>query len=226
MAQQPVGAVHRLEAFSDAVFAISATLLVVSLEVPRDFASLKANLTGFVAFGLSFAIFIQIWVHHHRYFRDFPLADGANLAINSLLLFVVLFFVYPLKFLMLSFVGWISGLGDAPRLGLEDLGLLFAIYGAGWVAVFLCFAALYWRASRSRALELAPEQRADAQLEAQLCLAFASVGALSALLALLGLSRYSGLPGFIYVVMGPIGAWSGATWERRRAALVARGGLG
>jgi len=227
MTIQPVGATHRLEAFSDAVFAISATLLVVSLEVPRDFASLIANLEGFVAFGLSFAIFIMIWVHHHRYFRDFPLADGWNIAINSLLLFVVLFFVYPLKYLMLGFVRWTTGLGDAPLMRLRDLDLLFAIYGAGWIAVFLCFAALYWRAARQHAaLGLDPERRADATLEAELALAFASVGVVSALLALAGLSRYGGLPGFIYAVMGLIGWWYGHHWPRRRAAIAAGFGAG
>ena len=221
--QHGAGSTSRIEAFSDAVFAISATLLVVSLEVPRDFAGLMANLEGFLAFALSFAIFIQIWVSHHRYFRDFPLADGWNLALNSVLLFLVLFFVYPLKFLMLGFVRWMFGIGEIHAITMRELDLVFAIYGAGWLAVFLCFAALYWRAARNHALlGLDAGRRAEAMLEAQLALVFGMVGALSALLALAGLSRLYGLPGFLYASMGPIGAWYGITWERRRAALAAR----
>jgi len=221
--QHGAGSTSRIEAFSDAVFAISATLLVVSLEVPKDFAGLMASVEGSVAFALSFAIFIQIWVSHHRYFRDFPLADGWNLAINSVLLFLVLFFVYPLKFLMLGFVRWTTGLGDVAHITLRELDYVFAIYGAGWLAVFLCFAALYWRAARNHVqLGLSPERRADARLEAQLALTFGMVGAVSAVLALAGLTRYYGLPGFLYALMGPIGYWSGATWQRRRAALAAR----
>lgn len=217
------GSTTRIEAFSDAVFAISATLLVVSLEVPKDFAGLMANVEGSVAFALSFAIFIQIWVSHHRYFRDFPLADGWNLAINSVLLFLVLFFVYPLKFLMLGFVRWMFGIGEVHTVSLRELDLVFAIYGAGWLAVFLCFAALYWRAARNHALlGLDAGRRADAALEAQLALTFGMVGAVSAVLALAGLTRYYGLPGFLYALMGPIGYWSGATWQRRRAVLAAR----
>jgi uncharacterized membrane protein len=215
--------VQRVEAFSDAVFAISATLLVVSLEVPRDFAGLMANIEGSVAFALSFAIFIQIWVSHHRYFRDYPLADEWNIAINSVLLFLVLFFVYPLKFLMLGFARWMFGIGEAPRITLPELDLVFAVYGAGWLAVFLCFAGMYWRAARQHAvLGLSPERRADAMLEAQLALVFGLVGAVSALLALAGLTRWYGLPGWLYASMGLIGYWSGATWQRRRAVLVAR----
>lgn len=221
--QVGAGSTSRIEAFSDAVFAISATLLVVSLEVPKDFAGLMANVEGSVAFALSFAIFIQIWVSHHRYFRDFPLADGWNLAINSVLLFLVLFFVYPLKFLMLGFVRWIFGIGEIGYVTLRELDLVFAIYGAGWLAVFLCFAALYWRAAHNHAqLGLSPERRADARLEAQLAFTFGLVGAASALLALAGLTRYYGVPGFLYALMGPIGYWSGSTWERRRAVLAAR----
>jgi uncharacterized membrane protein len=86
MAEDVTRGVHRIEAFSDAVFAISATLLVVSLEVPRDFAALKQSLAGFIAFAASFAIFVNIWYHHHRYFRAFPLADAVNVALNSVLL--------------------------------------------------------------------------------------------------------------------------------------------
>lgn len=221
--QVGVGSTNRIEAFSDAVFAISATLLVVSLEVPKDFAGLMANVEGSVAFALSFAIFIQIWVSHHRYFRDFPLADGWNIAINSVLLFLVLFFVYPLKFLMLGFVRWMFGIGEVHSVTLRELDLVFAIYGAGWLAVFLCFAALYWRAALNHVqLGLDFGRRADANLEAQLALTFGMVGAVSAVLALAGLTRYYGLPGFLYALMGPIGFWSGSTWERRRAALAAR----
>jgi uncharacterized membrane protein len=52
--------VTRIEAFSDAVFAFAATL-VVSLEMPRTYPELTANLRGFIAFGLSFTMLVLIW---------------------------------------------------------------------------------------------------------------------------------------------------------------------
>lgn len=223
MQKHSVGATHRLEAFSDAVFAISATLLVVSLEVPRDIASLKQSLAGFVAFAASFAIFINIWVHHHRYFKAFPLADMANVALNSLLLFVVLFFVYPLKFLMVAFTKWVTGIGDMTRLTPGELDWLFAIYAAGWIAVFLCFAALYWRAGREHeALGLTPMERAHARVECEFALLFSGIGALSLLCALLGLSQWYGLPGFVYGLCGVVGWLFGRNWERRQQLLAER----
>lgn len=223
MHKHAIGATHRLEAFSDAVFALSATLLVVSLEVPRDIASLKQSLAGFVAFAASFAIFISIWVHHHRYFKAFPLADAGNIALNSLLLFVIMFFVYPLKFLMVAFTKWVTGIGEVSRLTPADLDWLFAIYAAGWIAVFACFAALYWRAGRHHALlGLTPMERAHTRLETELALGFASIGVLSLMLALAGLSRWFGLPGFVYCLCGLVGWGFGRVWERRQAEFAAR----
>lgn len=216
-------AVARIEAFSDAVFAISATLLVVSLEVPKDFDGLIHSLSGFIAFGASFAIFVSIWSHHHRYFKNFPLGDAPNVMINAVLLFLVMLFVYPLKFLMSAFTQWVTGIGEIRALEFGDLDSLFAIYGAGWVAVFLCFAALYARAAQHHAaLGLTPAQRADARVEAEFALAFGSIGLFSLTLALLGTSRFYGLPGFVYGACGLVGWWYGRSWQRRVDSLVER----
>jgi hypothetical protein len=60
--------VTRLEGFSDAVFAFSVTLLVVSLEVPKTFDELMAAMRGFVAFGVCFAVLANVWFNHVRFF--------------------------------------------------------------------------------------------------------------------------------------------------------------
>src|SRR6266550_8244438 len=91
--------VTRLEAFSDAVFAFALTLLVVSLEVPKTFADLMETMRGFVAFGVCFAILAMIWNTHYIYSRRFGLEDSFVRFLTCLMLFVVLLYVYPLKFL-------------------------------------------------------------------------------------------------------------------------------
>src|ERR1051326_6106757 len=103
------GEITRLEGFSDAVFAFAVTLLVVSLEVPHTFDELLDAMRGFAAFALCFAMLSQVWFHHYRYFRRYGLQDTFTVALNSVLLFVVLFYVYPLKFVFTTLVGEVTG---------------------------------------------------------------------------------------------------------------------
>src|ERR1700709_1542937 len=88
--------VRRIEAFSDAVFGFAVTLLIVSLEVPKSFEELLITMRGFFAFAISFIILVTIWNEQHRFFRRFGMDDGIILILNIALLFIVLFYVYPL----------------------------------------------------------------------------------------------------------------------------------
>jgi uncharacterized membrane protein len=218
--------ITRLEAFSDAVFGFAATLLVVALEVPATFPELVSNLRGFFAFGLSFAMLVLIWAAHNGFFRRFGMVDPGTVVLNSILLFVVLFYVYPLKFLTTTLVdGWVRGGGNqaaGERMGftsLEDLGSLFTIYGAGFGAIFLCLALMYLRAGRrASALGLNPDERYEAYTMMRHYAIFVLVALISIALAQAGVGLHFGLPGFTYALLGPFcgahGAWSG---RRRRA---------
>lgn len=217
--------ITRLEALSDAVFGFAATLLVVALEVPRTYPDLLANLHGFVAFGLSFAMLILIWAAHNSFFRRFGLQDTGTVVLNSILLFVVLFYVYPLKFLATALVATLIGGArqtTGVRLGftsIDDLGHVFAIYGAGFAAVFLCFVLLYRHASRRAELGLTEVERFDAFAQSRHYGIFVGVALLSIALAELRVGLHYGVPGWVYSLLGPLcwlhGAWSG----RRRRAL-------
>ncbi|HNL26385.1 MAG TPA: TMEM175 family protein, partial [bacterium] len=88
--------VTRVEAFSDAVFAFAMTLLVVSLEVPKNLSQLLETMRGFPAFATCFTILVMLWYWHYKFFRRFGLQDRFTIVWNAALLFVVLFFVYPL----------------------------------------------------------------------------------------------------------------------------------
>src|SRR4029453_10275476 len=91
--------ISRLEAFSDAVFAFALTLLVVSLDVPKSYDELMALIAGFVPFAASFALLTWIWYEPNIFFRRYGLQDPWTTTLNAVLLFVVVFYVYPLKFL-------------------------------------------------------------------------------------------------------------------------------
>jgi Endosomal/lysosomal potassium channel TMEM175 len=158
--------VSRLEAFSDAVFGFAATLLVVSLEVPQTYPELMQSLRGFVGFGLSFTVLLMMWVAHNGFFRRYGLQDGWTVAINSLLLFLVLFYVYPLKFLFTSLVDRFLGIESEGGIrSVAELRSVMLIYGLGFVAVFVCLVLLYLHAWRRRdELELDELERHEARM--------------------------------------------------------------
>jgi len=220
--------ISRLEALSDAVFAFAATLLVVSLEVPHTYPELVANLRGFVAFGLTFAMLIIIWSAHNGFFRRYGLQDGRTVVLNSVLLFVVLFYVYPLKFLFTVFVNDFLHLAPPEargivRIGGSDLPSLMIIYGLGFVAVFACLALLYAHAwSRRNVLDLNALEQIEARTWMRHYLIFVGVGLLSIALAWAGVGIRIGLPGFIYALLGPFCWWNGEVGGKRKREMAAK----
>ena len=218
--------ISRLEALSDAIFGFAATLLVVALEVPNTFAQLRDNLNGFIGFAFSFAMLFMIWSAHNGFFRRYGLHDRGTTMLTAALLFVVLFYVYPLKFLCdllgrALLVGFrAAGQGRISDWG--DLQQLFLIYALGFVAVFVCLALLYRRAwTQRRVLELEPREEIEARMLFRHYLIFVGVGALSALLAFMGWGLAVGLPGWVFGLLGPLCWWNGVVGERaqRRVTL-------
>lgn len=216
--------VSRLEAFSDAVFGFAATLLVVSLEVPRTYPELIQSLRGFVGFGLSFAVLLMMWVAHNGFFRRYGLQDGWTVAINSVLLFLILFYVYPLKFLFTSLVGRFLGIDSGGRIrSVAELRSVMLIYGLGFVAVFACLVLLYLHAWRRRdELDLDELEQHEARLWTRHYLIYVGVGLLSVLLAWLDVGVFYGLPGMVFFLLGPLCWWNGWLGERRQKELAQR----
>ncbi len=144
------GEISRLEGFSDAVFAFAVTLLVVSLEVPTTFTELMEIMRGFPVFAVCFALLASIWYQHYAFFSKYGIHDGWTSAINFLLLFLVLLYVYPLKFLFTMLWNSITGhVGKGSEaITASQAGQLLIIYGLGFAAVYLLLALLYVRALR------------------------------------------------------------------------------
>jgi uncharacterized membrane protein len=207
--------VTRVEAFSDVVFGFALTLLVVSLEVPHTFNQLLAAMGGFVPFAISFAILAQVWWVHHNFFRRYGLQDGQTILLNLILLFVVLFYVYPLKFLFnfmfeeaLGHKGVTLPNGQVEAFIAPSQGpLLMVVYGLGYATVFLIFTLLYVHALRMKEeLELNRMETYDTQTSILENAMMAFIGLLSAALAALLPTRLSGLAGFAFFLIA-IGRW-------------------
>src|SRR5580658_10092064 len=116
--------VTRLEGFTDAVFAFAVTLLVVSLEVPKTFPELLVAMHGFVAFGVCFALLANVWYQHYRFFRRYGLENPWVVFLNCVLLFFVLFYVYPLKFLF-------TEIFNNSQIAASEARALFTIWSLG-----------------------------------------------------------------------------------------------
>src|SRR2546425_782379 len=104
MEKEKVMSTQRIEAFSDGVFAIIVTLLVLDLKVPdlpqqiTNQETLQAlfNLAPqFISFVLSFFILCIFWVNHHQFFHTIKTADRKLLWLNNLLLFWLCFIPFP-----------------------------------------------------------------------------------------------------------------------------------
>src|SRR6266513_2403400 len=108
--------VSRIEGLSDAVFAFAITLLVVSLEVPKTFAELMTAVRGFGSFAICFTLLFVVWFNQYKFFRRYGLQDHLTIVLNAVLLFVVLFYVYPLKFVFSFLINKFTGGGGQVRL--------------------------------------------------------------------------------------------------------------
>src|ERR1041385_2434171 len=150
--------ISRIEGFSDAVFGFAITLLIVSLEVPKTSTELFATMRGFGSFLVTFFILSVIWYAQYLFFRRYGLVDRVTVILNLVLLFPVLFFVFPLKFLFTVLLGdptmrhakVMTPHGLEPAILPEHRPWIFLIYGIGFVAIFAVFTLLYWHAYRQR----------------------------------------------------------------------------
>jgi len=94
----------RLEAFSDGVFAIAITLLVLEIRLPSTADSEKAGTLlnallhlwpGYLAYVASFITIAIMWANHHTMFKMIRRTDHSMLLINAVLLMVITFLNFP-----------------------------------------------------------------------------------------------------------------------------------
>ncbi len=94
----------RVEAFSDGVFAIAITLLILEIRLPGPggpagnaglWAGLAALWPSFLAFLLSFFVILIMWINHHELMRLVRTVDYPFLFANGFLLLFVTFVPFP-----------------------------------------------------------------------------------------------------------------------------------
>jgi uncharacterized membrane protein len=173
----------RLVTFSDAVFAITITLLVLEIKPPTEYANLLHGLAAlwpsYLAYTLTFLFIGQVWANHHVMFDHIRLADRFMLLLNTLLLMVVAFLPFAT-----------SVLAGALRTG-HGQRTAVVFYGLAFAATALTFNAVWQHGSRHRLLSEVLDSAGATAISRrfQLALAWLTTGALlGAALPVLGIA--------------------------------------
>ncbi|HTI65433.1 MAG TPA: TMEM175 family protein [Gemmatimonadaceae bacterium] len=143
--------ISRVEGLSDAVFGFAITLLAISLEVPKTSGEVLHALRGVGAFAITFLLLFNLWRAQYTFFRRYGIEDNKVVTLTGLLLFVLLIFVYPLKFIMATMTNKLLGAMGFPDAGFhravvlpdDDIPVLFGVFGLGLAAVFAVFNHMY-----------------------------------------------------------------------------------
>jgi uncharacterized membrane protein len=174
---------RRLEAFSDAVFAITVTLLVLDIRPPTDDTNLLHGLVAlwpsYLAYAVTFLFIGQVWANHHVMFDHIRAADRVVLLLNTLLLMAVAFLPFAT-----------SVLAGALRSG-HGQRTAVVFYGIAFAVTALTFNAVWQYARRHRLLSEALGSAGATAISRrfQLALAWLATGALlGALLPVLGVA--------------------------------------
>ena len=202
--------VSRVENLSDIVFALVLTLAAAQ-SVPTSFDELSGLWRDAISLAACFAILLTIWRTHHVFFRRYDLQDGTTLTLNAVLLFLILVYVYPLKFMTDFVVDFFTG-GFAGRdveaiLSIQQVSWLYVIYGGFFAAVYLVFSLLYAHAlRRADDVGLNRRERAYTQFEIEFGIGVALLAALIVVLAFLLPPLIAPFVGALFCLMGGI-AW-------------------
>lgn len=153
----------RIEAFSDGVFAVAITLLVLNIQpsslLNLDDSTLPGKLLTqwpvYLAFVTSFATIGIMWINHHRLFTHIKRSDTMLMLLNLLLLMVIVFEPFPTALV-------------AEYMPDPDVHAPALLYSGTFVLLAICFN-LLWRyaAHKNRLLDKKADQQAVQAISGQ-----------------------------------------------------------
>jgi TMEM175 potassium channel family protein len=144
----------RVEAFSDGVFAIAITLLILDVHVPTSAQgslghALARQWPTYVAFLISFAFIGIMWVNHHRLFNHIRRTDNGLMFLNLLLLLGVTIVPFPTALIAAHY--YTGGRTIAA-----------AVFNGTYVVIAIFFNVLWHHAVRSDLLDASTRESAEA----------------------------------------------------------------
>lgn len=222
----------RLENFSDAIFALAITLLLISTSPPTNFEQVKRFAYELIPFLACITLIMLIWYEHFQFYLRYGLRNSRMLVLNTLFLAIVLFYVYPLKFLtkiiILFPIGYLLGdqilLNDLKNMiRAQDMGQLMIIYGFGATCVFLVLRQMYsYALSKADELGLSELEKFDTRISMRTNFLMALVPMVSVVLSIIFVNSWLAGPlaGFVYFLYTPIMFAHGRKADKKRKALI------
>ena len=193
----------RLETFTDAAFAFAVTLLAISIDqIPSSYPELVETLKGAPAFIASFALLILYWRAHHVWSQQYGLDDLPSVILTSVLVCLILIYVYPMKILFSLSFGFMSNGWFPSNFELNfftEFRGLVTIYAAGFLLLNLAVSSLYFHAWRQRErLEMSSREAFDTMAEAIAWVFVASVALVSIILVWTLPDRWASASPWVY----------------------------
>lgn len=226
----------RIEALSDSVFALAIGLLLISTSAPNTFQELLVFTQDLLPFAMCITLIILIWFEHFKFFIRYGFRSGRIVVLNTLLLFLLLFYVYPLKFLTKLLVSIYYGL-ISPFFGIDttvgkeikdmisadEMTQLMVVYGLGAASLFFVLMLMYRYALKQKIeLDLNEVEIFDTKVSVTTNLLMGSIPILSVFLAISIPNPIVGsvVSGFSYFLYWPVMTLYGNRSDKARKHLL------
>lgn len=210
----------RFETFADIIFGFSITLLVISSEVPTTYIELQASMYSFIGFIFCALLFFSFWNEHKTFFLRYGLEDKKTSMLNYILLFVLLFYIYPMKYLF-SYIGTAIYVKIKLLFGDNTKGIFLAIerlkqtnlneqqwadimlhFGFGLLAIYIIFLLLFRHAlSKKDQLKLNSEEIFKTKTSIQEYVILSSITILSILTVIIFSNKSFIISSLVYLLI-------------------------
>ena len=159
--------VTRIENLSDIVFALALGMLVSASSPPATYGELLPHILNIIPVTAGFVFMVLLWNIHFIFFRRYGIADQKIIWLNGILLLLILFVAYPLRFAFDSLFAFIlmtfGSLERMQALGIDSYrqaGNIIALFYIGYGLAHLIYQSMYTHAlKQADILELTAAER-------------------------------------------------------------------